>query len=289
MFRLLQQPAPYIFEWKLLLLRHLLYGAIVAFSLIVFQPFGTAEEQIPNKSLFLSGYGWITFIVFSLVCLVAPKVFPKWFQEDRWKVWKEIVLHLIILSIISFCSYCYLRIWFGYPISLHNFLHFYPIALSFAVLPIFVGVLLHYIYHLKKHQTIATSFNEQIPDIASTVSSKAISFKDENDREDFSMPKDQVLFLKAANNYVEIYYQEGDQVKMHLLRNRLSKLEQQLSDKNIIRCHRSYLVNIEKAGRITGNAQGYKLHFPFTAEYLVPVSRTKGKELLALLQDGGKK
>lgn len=284
MFRLLQQPAPYIFEWNFLLLRHLLYGAIVAFSLIVFQPFGTAEVQMPNKSLFLSGYGGITFLVFSLVCLIAPKLFPKWFQEERWKVWKEIVLHLIILSILFFSCYCYMQLWFGWSISLRGFLHFFPIGLSFSAIPVFFGVLLHYIYHLKKHQNIATSFNEKIPNIGTTVSPTMISFKDENDREDFSLPKDQLLFLKAANNYVEIYYQEGEEVKMHLLRNRLSKLEQQLVDNNIIRCHRSYLVNIERAGRITGNAQGYKLHFPFTAEYLVPVSRTKGKELLAMLQ-----
>jgi len=286
MFRLLQQPAPYIFDWKSILIRYFLIGVFVVFFLIVFQPFGTANVQMPNKSLFLSGYGWIIFIVCSLLYIIVPKIFPIWFQEERWKVWKEIVFLIFTLSVTFFCCYCYLQLWFGASISVHNFLHFYPLALSLSIFPSIIVALTHYIYQLKKNQTIATSFNAQIPAKVTTPTPTNLSFKDENEREDFSVSKNQLLFLKAANNYVEIYYLEDDQVKMHLLRNRLSKLEQQLSDNNIIRCHRSYLVNIEKAGRITGNAQGYKLHFPFTAEYLVPVSRTKGKELLALLQGG---
>jgi len=284
MLRILQQPAPYIFGWKSLLIRHFFIGAFIAFFLIGFQPFGTADVQMPNKSLYLSGYGWITFIVFSLLYLILPKIFTGWFNEEEWKVWKEIVLVLFALSITFFCCYCYLGWLFGLPFSFKTFFQFYPRAFSLSIFPCVVIALSHYIYQLKKHQTIATAFNEQIDAHNTTTVVSTLSFNDENDREDLTIPKDRLLFLKAANNYVEVYYLDDNKVKMHLLRNRLSKLEEQLSDKRIIRCHRSYLVNLDKAERITGNAQGYKLHFPFTAEYVVPVSRTKGKELVALLQ-----
>lgn len=291
MFRVLNQIASYIFDWKTVLLRSFLIGLFIAFFLIVFQPFGTAHVQMPNKSLFLAGYGIIVFLTFSLLYIGMPKIFTKWFQEEQWKVWKEMVFLLVALSITFWACYCYKQLWFGFPISLSSFLYFYPLAFSLSVFPVIFLTMINYIYHLRKHQSVATTFNEQIPasSPAKTIIPSiptTISFKDENGKEDFNIPQTQLLFIKAANNYVEITYQEEAQIKMYLLRNRLSNIEQQLSHKSIVRCHRSYLVNLDKVGRITGNAQGYKLHFPFTSEYVVPVSRTKGKDLLALLQDG---
>ena len=150
-------------------------------------------------------------------------------------------------------------------------------------MPIIGITLVEYIFHLKNNQAVANTFNEQIQ--PSTPSDTILQFKDENDRVDFTIPLDQFLFIKAANNYVEVNYLEGEDVKKYLLRNSIRNMEQQLTSASIKRCHRSYIVNMDQVGRITGNAQGHKLHFPLTAEYVVPVSRSKGKELLALFEN----
>jgi DNA-binding LytR/AlgR family response regulator len=73
-------------------------------------------------------------------------------------------------------------------------------------------------------------------------------------------------------------------MKKTLIRNTLSKIEKQLPFDNIKKCHRSYLANLNLIEKITGNAQGYRLHFPFSTEITVPVSRSKGKELLDILE-----
>ena len=140
-----------------------------------------------------------------------------------------------------------------------------------------------YIYQLKKNQNIAEKTNQQIQPKA--LDASKLQFLDENGKPDFSINFDQLIFIKAANNYVEINYFEEESIKKYLLRNSIRKVEEQLSHPSIKRSHRSYLVNLDKVGRITGNAQGYKLHFPFTAEFVVPVSRSKGKELLAILKN----
>lgn len=285
MFHFFNKSAPYIFDWKRVVLRFLIVGFMVAFSLIVFQPFGTATTHFPYKTLFLSGYGWIIFVIGSLIYLLFPKLFPRFFQEDQWKIWKEIVFLIFYVSVTYFVCFAYMKIWFGQPIFIRHFFDFFPFALSLSVLPVITITLLHYIYYLKKHQGVAQSFNDQIPSLPTPSKETILAFNDENNRTDFNLSIHQLLFIKAANNYVEINYQAADQVKKHLLRNRLNAVEQQLQHTNIVRCHRSYLVNLEKVERITGNAQGYKLHFPFTADFVVPVSRTKGKELLMLLNN----
>ena len=282
MLQILKQPAPHLYDWKSIFIRYISVGLFIAFFLIVFQPFGTASARIPNKTLFLSGYGWITFLVFSLFHLGALRLFPKVFLEEQWFLWKEIVFLLIGLSLTFLACYIYMNWCLGFLFNFQSFFGFYFVVLSISIFPTTIITLLSYIYELQKHQTVAKTYNEQL--LTKTPSLTNISFKDENDKVDFSLPQDQLLFIKAANNYVEINYLAEEQIKKYLLRNSLGAVEQQLDISAIRRCHRSYLVNLEKVGRITGNAQGYKLHFPFTSEYVVPVSRSKGKELLALLK-----
>ena len=53
----------------------------------------------------------------------------------------------------------------------------------------------------------------------------------------------------------------------------LSSLEIQLKEaSSLIRCHRSYLVNLNKVKNISGNAQGLKLELINQSE-IIPVSR----------------
>ncbi len=283
MFQFLNQPVLLIAEWPAVLKRFALVGLFVAFFLIVFQPFGTAGVKIPNKLLFLSGYGWITFISMSLIFGGLPRLFPRLFEEEKWVVWKQMLLMTIGLSLCFLCCYLYMNFWFGWSLSINGFLGFYSIALAIAVMPIIIFTLVEYIFHLKNNQALANTLNEQIQ--SSIPSDTILQFKDENDRVDFTLPLDQFLFIKAANNYVEVNYLEAEDIKKYLLRNSIRNMEQQLTEASIKRCHRSYIVNMDKVGRITGNAQGHKLHFPFTAEYVVPVSRSKGKELLALFEN----
>ena len=170
----------------------------------------------------------------------------------------------------------------GRQLTFKGFFYFYRGVLPIALFPVIIFSFLDYIYQLKQNQQFAQNLNQYITPKSTTTTD--IHFKDENGKADFSLPLDQLFFIKAANNYVEINYLEADKIKKHLLRNSIKNIDQQLEYPTIKRCHRSYLVNMDKVGKITGNAQGYKIHFPFAAEFVVPVSRSKGKELLAILK-----
>ncbi len=282
MFAIFNQPVPFYANWQKNLLRYFLAGCFIAFFLIFFQPFGTDRLRIPNKNLFLSGYGWITFIAFALSFIGLPKVFPQQLIEEKWVLWKQITLTLFALSLTFLGCYLYKEYAFNNKPTLTEFFNFYKLVLPISVFPVVLISLLDYIYHLQQNQQFARNLNQHIA--PKTINTTTINFKDENGKADFSLQLDQLIFIKAANNYVEINYLEAANIKKYLLRNSIKNVENQLTFPAIKRCHRSYLANMDKVGRITGNAQGYKIHFPFSAEFVVPVSRSKGKELLAILQ-----
>jgi len=282
MFSILNQPAPFYTNQKKYILRYFLAGCFVAFFLIFFQPFGTDRANFPYKNLFLSGYGWITFLGLVFSFNVLPLFFKSFFREEQWVLWKQILLGLFALSLSFVGCYFYMQLSLGRQPTLKGFFYFYSMVLPIALFPVIIFCFLDYIYQLKQNQQFAQNLNQHITPKSTTTTE--IHFKDEKGKADFSLPLDQLFFIKAANNYVEINYLEANKIKKHLLRNSIKNIDEQLDYPAIKRCHRSYLVNMDKVGKITGNAQGYKIHFPFSAEFVVPVSRSKGKELLAILK-----
>lgn len=52
-----------------------------------------------------------------------------------------------------------------------------------------------------------------------------------------------VIFIKSEDNYVQIHYQDKSRTKNFILRSSMKALEETLSKKGLVRCHRSYFIN----------------------------------------------
>lgn len=92
--------------------------------------------------------------------------------------------------------------------------------------------------------------------------------------EQLSFSEEQFSFAVAVGNYVDVYLSTPSaELSRTTLRLSLSSLEEQLqSSTDIVRCHRSYIVHLQKVIAVTGNAQGLKLSMTNTTE-VVSVSR----------------
>ena len=101
-----------------------------------------------------------------------------------------------------------------------------------------------------------------------------IPFYDDKGILKFSVKKENLLYLESAENYVSICYLNKDKVSRYLLRDTLKKIEETFSGTEIVRCHRSYMVNFEKVKVIRREKDGLKLGFdnPLVAD--IPVSKT---------------
>jgi len=101
-----------------------------------------------------------------------------------------------------------------------------------------------------------------------------IPFYDEKGILKFSVKKENLLYLESAENYVSICYINKDKVSKYLLRDTLKKIEETFSGTEIIRCHRSYMVNFEKVKIIRRDKDGLKLGFDNQLVSDIPVSKT---------------
>ncbi len=102
-------------------------------------------------------------------------------------------------------------------------------------------------------------------------------YSDTSESPDFNFPD--LLYIEADDNYSTVVWQNGDGQQKRLLRVNLKNLESQLDNSFALRCHRSYIVNINAISAIVGNTNGYKLRIN-GSDFSIPVSRPKGKEVM---------
>ena len=101
-----------------------------------------------------------------------------------------------------------------------------------------------------------------------------------------SAARKDIFYLEAQENYVSIHYLTGDRLESYLLRNSTAEMEDVLRDTGIIRCHRSYLVNVDRI-KILKHSKGRATILLDDADGTkIPVSRSYYKELLEAVVPG---
>jgi hypothetical protein len=103
---------------------------------------------------------------------------------------------------------------------------------------------------------------------------KMIPFKDEKGDLRLTVSTDNLLFLEAADNYVNIKYLNKGKVSGFMLRNSLKNLEKTFSSehKMLVRCHRSYMVNMGKVKIMRREKDGIYLELDGENVKDIPVS-----------------
>lgn len=85
---------------------------------------------------------------------------------------------------------------------------------------------------------------ERTPDLRSKA---LIAFPDEKGDLKLSVMLDNLLYIESADNYANICYLNKSDISHFLLRNSLKWIEEQYaSETPLTRCHRSYIVNMDK-------------------------------------------
>src|SRR5690625_4913789 len=144
--------------------------------------------------------------------------------------------------------------------------------ISFAYLRLIRNLVL-YVEHLA-HQL--SRKNEQ--------SNSKLLLVSENNDEKLQLAPEELLFITNADNYVAVHYRINGAVKQTLLRATLKKIDRQLDHPQVLRCHRSYIVNLTQLVNITGNASGYLLTLR-GSDSEIPVSKTYAGEVMRQVEN----
>lgn len=285
MFKALSRPYFIENDPSFRLKQALLFGLFVFGFLYIFQPFQIVEMK--GELWFNSlAFGLVTCFSMLFMNILVPKVYPKFFNDEGWTVGKEIFFSLLNIGFIGLLNYLLFITLSGFTFRPTAILWFQGVTLGIGLFPMTL-------YVIFKEQRIRKRYAAEAEDLSNllehdvqleeaTSSSDLIELPSQNQSESFSVAPDRLLFIKASDNYVEVHYIDQKPKKV-LLRNTLKVMEDALvAYSNLLRCHKSYLVNLQHVSHISGNAQGYKLHIEQT-DYQVPVSRQNNELIKAKL------
>lgn len=258
----------------------LLSGVFVMLFLYFLQPFGVRVEE-GQRLMWLkvsAEFGLVTAAV-TLLWGQIDRAFPRIFQEEKWQVWKEILLTLCFVGMIATANMFY-AVWrFEQELSWRAFFSWQFATWSVGVFPTVIGVMLKQIKLVRHYAAEAAEMTRTLHPPAVHSAEPFLEFTGENQGELLKIRPDDLLFLEAADNYVQFYFEENGALKQRLLRGTLRRFEEILGAyPRFYRCHRTYIVNLDRVERISGNAQGYKLHLRGAGQP-VPVSRSLNDEI----------
>lgn len=102
---------------------------------------------------------------------------------------------------------------------------------------------------------------------------KIYSFFDEKGELRLSVNRNNLLYIESADNYVYIWYLNKGSLSRFMLRNTMKAIEEQMAETNLVRCHRSYMVNFEHVNVISRRKDGIYIEFGIKDVPDIPVSK----------------
>jgi hypothetical protein len=111
-------------------------------------------------------------------------------------------------------------------------------------------------------------------------SKKMIPLYDEKGVLRFSIKAEHLLYIESADNYVNIFYIDKGKTVRFTLRNSIKRLEAQLKSAQVIRCHRSYMVNFEKVTILRKDKDELILELDGPTSIELPVSKTYAQNVM---------
>ena len=228
----------------------------------VFHPFNVDNWRRDSgiaQFIRLSSYGMVTGSVIFFTQFLIREVF----HIHHLKVKTYFLLLLVEISIMSMVFV------FIYDRVAGDFFNDFLYSFRYTILGMSVPyVLTLLIISNRKKRIESNKFDE----LNLKVNKDLISFKDENQNVKIVINNVDLLFLESSDNYVSIHYLNGGKVNGYLLRNNLKKLEEEPLPENIIRCHRSYMINVLNIEYIRKHGRTYKIKLK-GVESLIQVSQ----------------
>ncbi len=241
--------------------RLLFVVGVLVFSLgflYLFVPFNinlwlTYPAQL--EFLGLSGFGFIGFFVCGFMQF-AIRPLSKIVCYNRFHLLLWFVMDLILVTL-------FLSVLYGDPKSSLGVEFLASLKFSFLIFGLWYLLGISLLVAINKPGTSEAEITNSI---------ELINFKDESGQIKFSVQRSNLIYLESASNYLMVFYKIDDEVKREMVRNTLKKIQEEMEAFNIIRCHRSYMVNMQNVIFAKKDGRNYMLKLQ-QVKNMIPVSR----------------
>ena len=247
----------------------------------IFKPFGSEDWMTKGKFTSTQYLAWSTILVCMGMSIVAISrvIMYHYSKKPTHKItilkyicW--IIIELLLLS----AAFTILALITSYGGATRDPLEIYKNAMENTVFILFIPYLIGIMYlsYQDKSAKLRTIMEENI----GNKSTSFIAFRDERGVLRLTVAKENLLYIESADNYISIWYLKNNQLKKQLLRMTLKELSVQLGETNVVRCHRSFMVNLDQVKVLRREKENMFIELVYQGVQEIPISKTYGEEVL---------
>lgn len=228
-------------------------GFLALFQPINFTPF-TRNEIV----YLVGGTSLTTFLVLVFNIIILPSLFPKLFFHKNKSFVRDLFWNIWILVSLSFANLFLFIKLFG--LKSITFEVFTQISLL-GFIPLSVLIITNHFRSLRAQLRQEKAINQSLIENQKQ-DDKFIHFESEYKNDNLIIKPETIILIKAADNYIEVFYESEGELKNRMIRSSLVKAEALLTEYNyIIRTQRSFIVNVKQIKEVQNVTDGYKLLF----------------------------
>ena len=272
----LEKPIPPYLNEKVNIVRLIIFTSLFALVFInIYAPFGSDKWYNVTPFEFFA-FSSLTILTGVLVVVVSRMIMYRVSKKSAIKLWHY--LFWIFCEILAMSLFYAL---FNKVIlkDVRIFADLVKASSRYTALVLLLPYSTLWLYFSWRDKNEQIERMEEFPEIPSNTKDM-IPFYDEKGILKFSIKKENLLYLESAENYISICYLNKGKVSKYLLRDTLKKVEELFSGTDVIRCHRSFMVNFEKVKVIRKEKDGLKLELDSLADLDIPVSKTYVKTVM---------
>jgi len=245
----------------------IIFTTVFAYIFInLYKPFGAGEWYDVSWWVFSFASG--VLVIFGMVVVLASRLFMFWIKRTRPV--SIIYYALMTAGEIIFMALLYALIELWVLKDLRPFSILFYFALQNTALILLIPYLISVLFFEWQEKKI--SLEKLIKQLS--YKTPFIPFKDEKGTLRLTIKANDLIFLESSDNYVVIHYESSGKTKTYLIRNTLKQFEKDLTTFPLLRCHRSYMVNIHRVKMMKREKGVVQLMMDDTGQCTVPVSRT---------------
>ena len=251
--------------------------------LTAYAPFSdTSWFQLGTNSRFLGTVGFVGIGSLFLACSRVLMTFCVK-RLRHFALWGYILwLFLEIVVIAAFHTYLsfFLIKATSYPL---RFIFGKSLLITFIALavPYTITDLMFSLQDTRRKLMLTKSDTVESDDEVMPEHTEIINLMDNNGNLKLSVKLDNLYYIKAEDNYINVFYQRNGAIASYMLRCKMKTIEDNCVDSSsLMRCHRSYIVNIKKVSVLHNEADGFIIDFEREGLDSIPVSKTYSKRVL---------
>ncbi|MCP4976640.1 MAG: LytTR family transcriptional regulator [Maribacter sp.] len=239
-------------------------GLYSAFFISVYTPFNiNTWGQNSYMKYVLLGIAVISFSQFVL----RPVFGFKTFNNSTLILWG--IFELIVMATVLHLAYAPSTASNTFEANFFDYLDTIRIVILVATIP-YVLVVLYLVFKEKLSTLKDLKDNSQGTII--NKGDKLLTLTGENNKVILAIKYHQLLYVKSAGNYLELYYLKGENLAKELVRERLKELEKKIINTNVVKVHRSYLVNVRHISSLKKTKKSYEIIVQHIPDVIIPVS-----------------